>query len=97
VTGPGGADDLEVPEVPDRPCREFVEQVTDYLEGTLDEREGREIDVHLETCPGCRSVLGQWRQVIRLSGKLAEADVDEVDPDTRRRLMASFRQRHPGR
>jgi len=92
VTGPESADDLEVP---DRPCRDFVEQVTDYLEGAFDEQDGREIDAHLETCPGCRSVLGQWRQVIRLSGKLAESDVDEVDPDTRRRLMTSFRQRHP--
>jgi anti-sigma factor RsiW len=95
VTGPESAGDPEVPEVPDRPCRDFVEQVTDYLDGALDEQDEREIEAHLETCAGCRSVLGQWHQVIRLSGKLAESDVDEVDAETRRRLMASFRQRRP--
>jgi anti-sigma factor RsiW len=93
VTGPDSVDD---PEVPDRPCRDFVEQVTDYLDGAFDEQDEREIEAHLETCPGCRSVLGQWHQVIRLSGKLAESDVDGVDPDTRRRLMASFRRHRPG-
>ena len=57
----------------DRPCKEFVEQVTDYLEGEVDEQDRREIDAHLVTCPGCRSVLGQWREVIRLTGRLAQA------------------------
>ena len=83
-------------ELPDRPCKEFVEQVTDYLEGAVGEQDRREIDAHLAICPGCRSVLAQWREVIRLSGRLAETHVDEIDPDTRRQLMATFRHRRPG-
>lgn len=79
---------------PDVPCNEFVELVTDYLDGALDDDTVRNIDAHLDICPGCRSVLAQWRQVIRLAGRLADTEVDEIEPTTRRQLMAAFRRRH---
>lgn len=81
------------PETPDLPCNEFVEQVTDYLEGALAPDAVQRIDRHLEVCAGCRRVLAQWRQVIRLTGRLPETEVDELDADTRARLMATFRRR----
>jgi anti-sigma factor RsiW len=81
------------PELPDLPCNQFVELVTDYLDGTLDAELVARIDAHLEVCPGCRSVLAQWREIIRLSGRLAETDVDETAPDVRADLMAAFRHR----
>lgn len=82
------------PEIPDVPCNRFVELVTDYLEGALGTDTVRDIDAHLDICPGCRSVLAQWRQVIRLTGRLAETDVDEIDPATHDQLMAAFRRHH---
>jgi predicted anti-sigma-YlaC factor YlaD len=84
------------PDVPDVPCNEFVEMVTDYLEGTLGEETVRNIDAHLEICPGCRRVLDQWRTVIDLTGRLAETDVDRVPTGTRAQLMAAFRHHRPG-
>jgi anti-sigma factor RsiW len=86
--------DAQVPDVPDVPCNEFVELVTDYLDGALPDELVAHIDAHLTICPGCRSVLAQWRQVIGLTGRLAEIDVDRIDPDTRAQLMATFRRRH---
>jgi hypothetical protein len=82
------------PETPDVPCDELVELVTDYLEGALGDDVVRDIDAHLEICPGCRSVLAQWREVIRLTGRLADTDVDQIDPATRDQLLAAFRRHH---
>jgi anti-sigma factor RsiW len=73
------------------PCIEFVELVTEYLEGALDDDLTARVDLHLGLCASCQSVLAQWREVVRLSGRLAERDVDEIDAATRRRLMTSFR------
>jgi anti-sigma factor RsiW len=80
--------------VPDMPCNEFVELVTDYLDGALPDDLVTNIDAHLAVCPGCRRVVAQWREVIRLGGQLAESDVVRIDPDTRAQLMATFRRRH---
>jgi predicted anti-sigma-YlaC factor YlaD len=81
-------------QVPDVPCNEFVELVTDYLDGALPDELVAHIDAHLAVCAGCRSVLAQWREVTRLAGRLAQTDVDRVDPDTRAQLMATFRRRY---
>jgi anti-sigma factor RsiW len=80
--------------VPDLPCNDFVELVTDYLDGALPGDLVARIDAHLAICPGCRRVVAQWREVIRLTGQLAESDVDRVDADTRAQLIATFRRRH---
>jgi anti-sigma factor RsiW len=88
--------DHDRPELPDLPCNEFVELVTDYLDGTLDAELVARIDQHLEICAGCRSVLAQWREIVRLAGRLAETDVEEVDAGVRTRLMAAFRERRGG-
>lgn len=78
-------------------CDELVELVTDYLEDELPADERARVDRHLTICEGCRTVLAQWRDVIRLTGRLADSDVDRADPDTRTRLLATFRHRHtPG-
>lgn len=78
----------------DQPCNEFVEIVTDYLEDALPRDERARVDAHLEFCDGCTTVLAQWREVIRLTGRIADDQVDEVEPSTREHLMSSFRRTH---
>lgn len=69
-------------------CAEFVELVTDYLEGALDpETEGRFV-LHATACPGCETYLDQFRDIIAVSGRLR---TDDIDADTRDRLLAQFR------
>lgn len=79
--------------MPDVPCNELVELVTDYLDGALAAQRRAEVDAHLAICAGCREVLAQWRTVVRLGGRLAEADLDEVEPAVRAGLLAAFRTR----
>lgn len=72
-------------------CQDFVELVTDYLDGAVTPDERHVIDQHLATCAGCAAVLAQWRTVIDAAGHLADADVEGVDPTVRDRLIVAFR------
>jgi anti-sigma factor RsiW len=51
-------------------CREVVELVTDYLEGSLSRAERRRFEAHLADCPHCTEYLAQMRATIRLTGSL---------------------------
>jgi anti-sigma factor RsiW len=72
-------------------CIRFVELVTDYLDGALPADETAVLDEHLQRCPGCESVLEQFRLVIATTGRLREAHVDALTPHERGLLMAAFR------
>jgi anti-sigma factor RsiW len=73
----------------DLPCEAFVQLVTAYLENALPGDVRARVDEHLDRCPGCRSILAQWRTVIDLAGQRA-ADVECTDELTRDRLLSLF-------
>ena len=75
----------------DLPCREFIQLITDYLDGALPDDARARVDRHLATCDGCQNVLEQWRTVIALAGGLTEADVDNTDEFARDRLVSIVR------
>ena len=85
----------ETPSMPDLPCIEFVELVTDYLEGALVSSHRALVESHLEVCSGCRTVLAQWREIIAINGRLGEEEVDDVDPVVRQELIAAFCHAYP--
>jgi len=68
-------------------CREFVEEVTNYLEGKLSEAEERWTDEHLAQCPHCRAYLAQMRSTISALRGLAEPS---VDPELRERILRAM-------
>ena len=69
-------------------CRELVELVTDYVEGTLDRRSRVRFDRHIAGCPHCTEYLAQMRETIRLTGTLTE---EQIDPRARDEMLAVFR------
>ncbi len=69
-------------------CKELVELVTDYLEGTLPEDIRVRMDNHLSGCSGCTNYLEQMRQTIRLTGELQESN---LTPEQRNDLMSLFK------
>jgi anti-sigma factor RsiW len=75
----------------DLPCVEFVDLITAYLEDALPQVLRARVDAHLETCPGCPNAIAQLRTVVDLSGRLTEADVEDLDPLEREALMSTFR------
>ena len=73
-------------------CRQFVEDVTAYLEGTLPEAVMARVERHLADCPHCREYLSQMRRTIAETRELADQDVDAMPTDVRERLMQAFRE-----
>jgi anti-sigma factor RsiW len=69
-------------------CKELVELITDYLEGTMSERDRKRFDAHLEECPWCVEYLEQMRETIATLGRL---DEDSISPEARAQLLAAFR------
>ena len=77
--------DLNLPEMP---CRELVELVTDYLEDRLSPADRARFEAHLAECEYCETYLDQMRQTIRTLGRLPE---ESLSSEARDRLLAAFR------
>ncbi|HVN08335.1 MAG TPA: zf-HC2 domain-containing protein [Patescibacteria group bacterium] len=75
-------------------CNEFVEMVTEYLEGTLGEDDRVRFEQHLTMCGSCRDYLEQIRLTLRATGKLRTEDVpaEGMEP-----LLKVFRKWKQGR
>jgi len=69
-------------------CKELVELVTEYLEGTLPEDVRMRMENHISGCDGCTNYLDQMRQTIRLTGRLRE---ESLTPQQRDDLLRLFR------
>jgi anti-sigma factor RsiW len=78
----------------DLPCVDFVELVTDYLEGALPTEQLLIIERHLAFCTPCVDYLDQMRATVRATGALHEEDVPEPVMDT---LLQAFREFSTGR
>jgi len=68
-------------------CRELVDLVTEYFEGTMPVEERLRFERHLAICPPCRGYMTQMRETLRLAGELRE---ESLDPDLRSALLHTF-------
>ena len=72
-------------------CKQFVEDVTAYLEGALADEIVVRVDAHLADCPHCREYLREMRLTIAAAGTIGEYDVEAMPADLRNRLLDAFR------
>ena len=72
----------------DLTCKELVELVTGYLDGSLRGRRRRRFEAHLSGCDGCTRYLRQIEATIRATGMLTEERVTEEQKEV---LLAAFR------
>jgi anti-sigma factor RsiW len=70
-------------------CREAVELVNDFLDGTLSPRERRRLEKHLAQCDACAAYLDQMRATIAASGRVGP---DDLPSDVVEGLVHLFRQ-----
>jgi predicted anti-sigma-YlaC factor YlaD len=47
-------------------CPDYIKELNDYLDGTLDPQLCREIDEHLGVCENCRIMIDTLRQTVKL-------------------------------
>jgi anti-sigma factor RsiW len=69
-------------------CRDLVELVTEYLEGTLPAADRGRFEEHLGMCPPCQTYLDQMRQTLRAVGRLPR---DAVSDDAKDAFLHVFR------
>jgi anti-sigma factor RsiW len=72
----------------DLTCKELVELVTGYLDGSLRGRRRRRFEAHLSSCDGCTRYLAQMAATIRATGALTE---EQVTDEQKRVLLTAFR------
>jgi anti-sigma factor RsiW len=72
----------------DLTCRELVELVTEYLDGTLAPGERDRFEQHVIVCDGCAFHLDQMRTTIAVTGSLTE---DSVTSEAQESLLGVFR------
>lgn len=69
-------------------CKELVELVTDYIEGTLPRSERKRFEAHLGGCDGCTTYVEQMRATVEATGRLT---ADAIEPAAREALLGAFR------
>ena len=74
--------------LPEMPCRELVELITDYLEDRLSPGDRARFEAHLAECEACRTYVEQFRQTIRALGRLPE---EPLSLEARHALLDAFR------
>ncbi|HXD12283.1 MAG TPA: zf-HC2 domain-containing protein [Anaerolineales bacterium] len=72
-------------------CKELVELVTEYLEGSLPDNVRLRMESHLSGCEGCTNYVEQMRQTIQLTGQLREEDLSEEQRDALLKLFRAWR------
>ena len=75
-------------QLPEMPCRELVELVSDYLQDRLSPRDRARFETHLAECEYCETYLEQMRQSIRALGRLQE---ESLSVEAREALLSAFR------
>jgi anti-sigma factor RsiW len=71
-------------------CNELVEEVSDYLEGTLPAAERERFEAHLAECPFCTTYVEQMRATV---AALGAAPRDTLSGDARAGVLDAFRRR----
>lgn len=69
-------------------CRELVELVTEYLEGSLSSADRSRFEEHVMSCPPCRAYLEQMKYTLDLLGEIPE---ESVSHDAEAALVTAFR------
>jgi predicted anti-sigma-YlaC factor YlaD len=75
-------------------CREVVEVITDFLEGTLEPDVRDVFERHLAMCTWCQDYMDQMRGTMRVVGRLRR---DDVPADLVDALARTFRTERAGR
>lgn len=69
-------------------CKDVVELVTEYLEGSLGTADRARFAWHLRWCKGCARYLEQMRETIALTGAVTE---ESLPLEARDALVRAFR------
>lgn len=73
-------------------CRDVVDLLDEYLDGTLDRADALALEAHLTGCQDCTAFFNTYRGTLRTSRALSEA---QLPAELRERLVTFLRQQKP--
>jgi anti-sigma factor RsiW len=73
-------------------CKEFVELVTEHLDGVLADADRTRFECHGARCPGCRAYLQQFRLTV---DALSSPSREAVEPANLDELVRAFKRSEP--
>ena len=76
--------------LPELPCQDLVEVVTDYLDGALSDVDHRRFEEHLAICEPCVAYVEQIRLTIAATGR-AGVQGEALPADLREGIRDAFR------
>ena len=68
-------------------CKEFLKELTDYLDGSIDARTKSELEDHLTWCHDCYVVCNTTKMTIEI---YRDSEVYELPGDLRTRLQSAI-------
>lgn len=68
-------------------CSEFLKELTDYLDGVIDDRTKKELDEHLLWCHNCYVVCNTTKRTIEI---YRGSELYELPDDLRTRLRSAI-------
>jgi anti-sigma factor RsiW len=71
-------------------CSDFLKELTDYLDGALDDRTKVELDEHLAWCHNCFVICNTTQKTIEI---YRDSELYELPDDLRTRLRAAIMQK----
>ena len=77
-------------------CREFIEFLMDYLDGSLPAEQGSRFEAHIEDCPSCVDYLESYRATSILSAEALlqpSAELSDEVPEELVRAVLAVRSR----
>ena len=74
-------------------CRECMDLLADYVDGTLPRDQAELLDWHLEGCPPCVAFVNTYKGTVDVARKLP---LDDIPPELTQRLLDFLRQEKEG-
>jgi len=71
-------------------CRECVDLLADYLDGTLPKAKAELLEWHLEECAPCVAFVNTYRGTIEVTRKISDVP---IPPELKHRLLKVLRTR----
>jgi anti-sigma factor (TIGR02949 family) len=68
-------------------CKDFLKELSDYLDESLDAQVRARLEEHITACPNCWVIADTTRRTIQIYKGM---DPYPVPPDVRERLMAAL-------
>jgi anti-sigma factor RsiW len=81
-------------ETPFISCRELIDFIADYLDGTLPADEKREFERHLHVCPACVAYLDSYRRTVSLGKASLAAPAPDDAPAGLLEAIRAARKKH---